>query len=196
MALSVHSDHSNFYPVLFFRVIYEAVSTTFGGNIPAVPQWSSPSRAIVQEDFFLCASIATSMFSIFLAILAEFVPYSPINARGSTSGHGQNQRQKFKARLFRHVVGLALSTEFWASVLLCCGLYRFFSEFTTTYASILLGGTCFATGFYLLTAVVAAIYPDFPPQTTESRIIRWAALAISSAFRRALKYLKTTRRFF
>ena len=195
MGFSIHVK-SKLYPDegnTFLHVIYEVVSTTFGGNIPTGPQWSGPPRATVQGDAFLCANIAVSLFSVFLAVLAEFVLYIPFNARGPTSRHNQNGQQKLKVWLFHHLAELIPSTTHAALVLFSYGMSRHASEFNATIALAILGVTYFAIGLYLLNAVALAASPDFT-QTIESRIIRWAVLVISSAFRRALKYFKTTRR--
>ena len=52
-------------------LIYKVDNTTFGGNVPVVPQWSGPPRAIVQVQAILYASLAASLFSAFLAMLGK-----------------------------------------------------------------------------------------------------------------------------
>ena len=73
-------------------LIYKVDNTTFGGNVPVVPQWSGPPCAIVQVQAILYASLATSLFSAFLAMLGKqwLNRYASIGVRGSAIERSQN----------------------------------------------------------------------------------------------------------
>ena len=52
-------------------LIYKMDNTTFGNNVPVLPQWTGPPRAIIQVQAILYASLAASLFSAFLAMLGK-----------------------------------------------------------------------------------------------------------------------------
>ena len=66
-------------------LIYQMNSTAFGGTVPTVPQWAGPPRTIVQVQAILFSSLATSLFSAFLAMLGKqwLNRYAVIDMRGS-----------------------------------------------------------------------------------------------------------------
>ncbi|KAF9644475.1 hypothetical protein BDM02DRAFT_3079018, partial [Thelephora ganbajun] len=51
--------------------IHKVDNTTFGGDVPALPQWTGPPRTIVHVQSVLYASLAASLLSAFLAILGK-----------------------------------------------------------------------------------------------------------------------------
>ena len=52
-------------------IIYTMDNTTFGGQVPTVPQWTGPPPTIVQVQVILFASLSASLFSTFLAMLGK-----------------------------------------------------------------------------------------------------------------------------
>ena len=81
---------------LFRILIYETDSITFGSDIPTLPQWSGPPRAIVQVQAILSASLAISLLSAFLAMLGKqwLNRYDSADMRGSATERGQNRQRK------------------------------------------------------------------------------------------------------
>ena len=51
--------------------LYKMDNTTFGGNIPPLPQWTGAPRRMIHVQAMLYASLATSLFSTFLAMLGK-----------------------------------------------------------------------------------------------------------------------------
>jgi len=84
------NDETN---ALLRLLIYKIDNTTFGGNVPSLPQWSGPPRTIIQVQAMLYASLAASVFSAFLAMLGKqwLNRYASVNMRGSTIERSQNQ---------------------------------------------------------------------------------------------------------
>ena len=52
-------------------LIHKVDNATFGSDVPSIPQWTGPPHMIVQIQAILFASLATSLFSAFLAILGK-----------------------------------------------------------------------------------------------------------------------------
>ena len=67
----LQSDPNEETAALLRVLIYKIDNTTFGDNIPAVPQWSGTPHATVQAQAILYASLAASLFSAFLAMLGN-----------------------------------------------------------------------------------------------------------------------------
>ena len=52
-------------------LIYKIDNTAFGDDVPTLPQWTGPPRAMVRAQAILFASLAASLFSAFLAMLGK-----------------------------------------------------------------------------------------------------------------------------
>ena len=52
-------------------LIHKIDNTTFGGDVPALPQWTGPARMVVQVQSILYASLAASLLSALLAMLGK-----------------------------------------------------------------------------------------------------------------------------
>ena len=188
-------------------LIYKVDNTTFGGNVPVVPQWSGPPRAIVQVQAILYASLAASLFSAFLAMLGKqwLNRYASIGVRGSAIERSQNRQQKLNGIInwcFDHVMELLPLMLQVALLLLGCALSRYLWGINTTVAWVILGATSFGVAFYLSIVVAGAAFTSCPYQTPGSRVlhsatssIASASSAISSAFRRALDRSETVEMF-
>jgi len=86
-------------------------NTTFGGNVPTVPQCTGPPHKIVHVQAILFASLAASLFSAFLAMLGKqwLNRYASVDIRGSAIERGQNRQRKLDgivAWYFDHVMQL------------------------------------------------------------------------------------------
>ena len=54
-------------------LIYKIDNTTFGANVPALPQWTGPPPAMVDVEVILFASLAASLLSALLAMLVKSI---------------------------------------------------------------------------------------------------------------------------
>ena len=182
-------------------------NTTFGNNVPVLPQWTGPPRAIIQVQAILYASLAASLFSAFLAMLGKqwLNRYASIDVRGTAIERSQNRQQKLNgiiAWYFSHTMELLPLMLQVALLLLGCALSRYLWEIDKTVASVVLGTTSFGVVFYIFITVAGAAFVNCPYQTPGSRILHSAsssvvsaASVVSSAFRRALEHSETVEMF-
>ena len=118
--------------VALLRVlIYKTDNTTFGKDVPALPQqWTGPPHAIVQVQALLYASLATTLFSAFLAMLGKqwLNRYASTDMRGTAIERSQNRQRKLDGIVtwyFDHVMeSLPLMLQI-ALLLLGCALSRY-----------------------------------------------------------------------
>ena len=184
-------------------LIYKVDDTTFGGDVPTVPQWSGPPSAIIQVQAILYASLATSLFSAFLAMLGKqwLNQYASTDMRGTAIERSQNRQRKLKGIIdwyFEYVMeSLPLMLQA-ALLLLGCALCRYLWGINTIVASVVLGVTSSGVIFYLFIIVAGTASESCPYQTPGSRILRStpsaitsAVLAIASNFRHAIRHSET-----
>jgi hypothetical protein len=169
-------------------LIYKIDNTSFGGDVPTVPQWSGPPRTIVRVEAILYASLAASLFTAFLTMLGKqwLNKYTSIDMRGSAIERSQNQRQKldgFTTWYFDYVMeSLPLMLQF-ALLLLSCALSLYLWGIDRTAASVVLGFTSFGVVFYTFIVVAGAASMSCPYQTPSAHILRhiWSVLHSASS---------------
>ena len=177
-------------------LIYKVDNTTFGGDVPTVPQWSGPPRAIVQVQAILYASLVASLFSAFLGILGKqwLHRYASVGMRGAAIECGRDRQRKLNGIItwyFEYVMeSLPLMLQV-ALLLLSCALCRYLWEIDTTIALVVLLVTSFGVIFYSFIVVAGAASGSCPYQTPASRVLRSGASAISSAVRDATRLSRT-----
>jgi len=180
-AIQVHSqlqpDPNDETAALLRVLIYKIDNTTFGGDVPTLPQWAGPPRTIVQVEAVLYASLATSIFSAFLAMLGKqwLNRYASIDVRGSAIERSQNRQRKLDGIVrwyFHHVMeSLPLMLQF-ALLLLGCALSIYLWGINTTVASVVLGITSLGILFYALIVIAGMASASCPYQTPGARILR------------------------
>ena len=159
-------------------LLYKLDNTTFGGNVPTVPQWSNPPHAIIQVQAILYASLAASLLSAFLAVLGKqwLNRYASVDMRGTTIERSQNRQRKLNGIVtwyFDHVMeSLPLMLQF-ALLLLGCALSRRIWEIDTTVASVVLGVTSFGFICYTLIIAAGAVSMSCPYQTPGAQVLRY-----------------------
>jgi hypothetical protein len=81
---------------LLRAILYNLDNTMFGGNPPSLPQWTGPSRAMIQVQAMLYASLAASLLSAFLAMLGKqwLNRYASADVRGTGIERSQNRQRK------------------------------------------------------------------------------------------------------
>ena len=173
----LQSDPNEETAALLRVLIHKIDNTTFGSNVPTVPQWSGPPHMIVQVQAILYASLAASLFSAFLAMLGKqwLNRYASIDMRGSAIERSQNRQRKLDGVVtwyFNYVMeSLPLMLQF-ALLLLGCALSRYLWGIDTTVASIVLGVTSFGVASYALFIVAGATSASCPYQTPGTHILR------------------------
>ena len=169
-------------------LIYKIDNTTFGGDIPAVPQWTGPPHTVVHVQAILFASLAVSIFSAFLAMLGMqwLNRYASAEVRGSAIERGQNRQRKLDgivAWYFDHVME-SLPLILQAALLLQgCALSRYLWDIDTTVASVVIGVTSFGVLFYLFIVIAGAASVTCPYQTAGAHVLRRVFPGIPGALR-------------
>ena len=158
-------------------LIHKVDNTTFGDNIPNIPQWTGPPHMIVQVQAILFASLATSLFSAFLAMLGKqwLNRYTLVDMRGSTIERSQNRQRKLDGIVswyFDYVMESPPLMLQAALLLLGLALSRYLSEINMTVTSVVLGFTLSGVFFFFFIAVAGAASVSCPYQTPSAQILR------------------------
>jgi hypothetical protein len=176
-------------------LIYKIDNTTFGNDIPSLPQWTGPPRAMVHVQAILFASLAASLFSAFLAMLGKqwLNRYDATDTRGSIIERCQNRQGKLDgivAWYFDYVMELLPLMLQAALLLLSCALSQYLWDISITVMLVVLGVTSFGVFFYLFIAIAGAISDSCPYQTPGSHLLRYLGQKIystPSAFRHTFR---------
>ena len=169
-------------------LIYKVDNTTFGDDVPPVPQWLGPPPMIVQVQAILYASLATSLFSAFLAMLGKqwLNRYISTGVRGGAIECGRDRQRKLNGVItwyFEYVMeSLPLMLQA-ALLLLGCALCQYLWGINITIASVVLCVTSFGLIFYSFIVAAGAASESCPYQTPGSRVLRSVAFTVTSAFR-------------
>ena len=184
----LQSDPNEETAALLRVLIYKIDNTTFGDNVPPIPQWSGPPHTTVQVQAILYASLAASLFSAFLAMLGKqwLNRYASIDMRGSAIERSQNRQRKLDGIItwyFDTVMeSLPLMLQF-ALLLLGCALSRYLWEINTAVASVVIGVTSFGVASYAFFVIAGTASVSCPYQTPGAHALRRIALrALRSAF--------------
>ena len=152
-------------------------NTTFGGTVPPLPQWSGPPHSIVHVLAMLYASLATSLFSAFLAMLGKqwLNRYASTDMRGTGIERSQDRQRKLGGIItwyFDYVMeSLPLMLQV-ALLLLGCALSLYLWEIDVTVACVVLGVTALGVIFYTFIVVAGTASASCPYQTPGARILR------------------------
>lgn len=174
----LYPDHAEENAALLRVLIYKIDNTTFGGSVPAVPEWTGPSRTIVQVQSILFSSLGMSLFSALLAMLGKqwLNRYASVDVRRSAIERSQQRQRKHNGVVawhFERVMGsLPLMLQF-SLLLLGCALSQYFWNLDTTIAAVVLGATSFGVVTYALILIVGTLNKDCPYQTPGSHFIRY-----------------------
>jgi hypothetical protein len=196
---SLQSDPGDETAALLRVLIYKIDNTTFGNEVPPLPQWNGPPPAMVHVQAILFASLATSLLAALLAMLGKqwLNRYDSSDLRGSAMERSHNRQRKLDglvAWYFDYVMeSLPLMLQV-ALLLLGCALSRYLWEVSTIVASVVVGVTSIGDLFYLFIVIAGSIYDNCPYQTPVSLSIRYlgetAPDIIALAFKKVLKKLK------
>ena len=173
--------------VALLRVLlYKIDDTAFGNDVPALPQWTGPPRAIVQVQAILLASLSASLFSAFLAMLGKqwLNRYDSTEMRGTAIDRSQNRQRKLDGVVtwyFEYVMELLPLMLQAALLLLGCALSRYLWETNIVIASVVIGVTSFGVIFYLFVIVAGTASESFPYQTPGAHALRHLLPLVYSA---------------
>ena len=159
-------------------LIYKIDNTTFESNVPALPQWSGPPRAIVQVQAILFASLAVSLISALLAMLGKqwLNRYESIDQRGSAIERSHSRQRKLDGIIVWYFDYVMESLPLMLQVgllLLGCALSRYLWEVNIIVASVVLAATSFGSIFYLFIVIAGTVSESCPYQTPGANFLRY-----------------------
>jgi hypothetical protein len=173
----LQSDPNDETADLLRVLIYRVDNTTFGSNVPTLPQWTGPPRTIVQVQAILFASLTVSLFSAFLAMLGKqwLNRYESIDRRGSAIERSHSRQRKLDGIIvwyFEHVME-SLPLMLQAGLLLLgSALSIYLWGINIVVASVILSATSFGAIFYLFILTAGTASESFPYQTSGAHIFR------------------------
>jgi len=134
-------------------------NTTFGSQVPTIPQRTGLSRGIVQARAIFFADLSVLLLCAFLAILGRLLlsQYTPFDVRGTTIERSKYRQRKLGGIVnwyFDHVVESLLLIMQAAVLLLFCGACRFVWEISKAAVLIPLGVISLLFLFYLSAVIV------------------------------------------
>jgi hypothetical protein len=157
-------------------LIYKIDNTTFG-NVPTPPLWGGPSWTTVLAQILLVISLASSLFSAFLAVLGKewLGHYESTDPRETVIERGQNRQQKLESIIawhFHHAMQLLPLMLQAALFFLGFAVPLSLVDINTAIAFVALGLTSFGVLFHISLVVVGAAFKSCPYQTSASYLLR------------------------
>jgi len=161
----------------YMRILIHAVnSSLFPDADPDSTIWTGPPPEIVTIQSLLYASLATSVFVAFLAMLGkQWVNRYLRNLGGSAADKSRDRQRKLdgfqKWKFYPVIESLPVMLQF-ASLLLGCALSLFLWTTSRTAAGVILAFTLFGVTSYVFITLAATLYYDCPYQTPPSILLR------------------------
>jgi len=161
----------------YMEILIHAVNASLFPNVdPNVDRWTGPPPEIVTVQSLLYASLATSLFAAFLAMLGkQWVSRYIQNRGGSTTDKSRNRQRKLDGlhrwhfHLFIECLPAMLQ---FALLLLGCALARYLWAISRTIAGVAIAATLFGVVSYIFFTLAATLFYDCPFQTPLSLMIR------------------------
>ena len=172
------SDPNEETAALLRVLVYKFDNTSFGGEVPSLPQWTGPPDAIVQAQAILYASLAISLVSAFLAMLGKqwLSRYKSIDKRGPAIERSHDRQRKLDGVIvwfFDYVMALLPLLLQAGLLLLGSALTRYLWEVNIIVASVILGITSTGVLFYLFIVIAGTISKSCPYQTPFAHLFRY-----------------------
>jgi hypothetical protein len=165
-------DPNEMTTALLRAIVYNMDNTIFDGDVPTIPQWTGPPRTVIQVQAVLCASLAASLFSTFLAVLGKqwSKRSTSVDVRG-TAIECSRGRQKLNGTITWYLDYMMESLPLIlqaALLFLGCALSWYLWEINTTVASTALGVTSLGILFCLFIVIAESAFASCPYQTQYS----------------------------
>jgi len=181
----------------YIQILIHAVnSSLFPDANPNSVTWSGPPPEIVTVQSLLYASLATSLFAAFIAMLGKQWVNRYLRNRGGSAADKSRDRQRkldgFDKWHFHLVIESLPVMLQLALLLLGCALSRYLWTISRTVAGVVVAMTVFGLTSYVFFTLAATLYYNCPYQTPPSALIRTVTryLAHSDAvFVRSLRSL-------
>jgi len=184
----------------YMRILIHAVnSSLFPDANPDSVTWSGPPPEIVTVQSLLYASLATSLFAAFIAMLGKQWVNRYLRNRGGSAADKSRDRQRkldgFDKWHFHLVIESLPVMLQLALLLLGCALSRYLWTISRTVAGIVVAMTLFGLTSYIFFTLAATLYYNCPYQTPPSALIRAVTRYLAhsdAAFVRSLGSLTTS----
>jgi len=179
----------------YMQILIHAVnSPLFPDANPDSVTWSGPPPGIVAVQSLLYASLATSLFTAFIAMLGKQWVNRYLRNRGGSAADKSRDRQRkldgFGKWYFCLVIESLPVILQLALLLLGCALSQYLWTISRTVAGIIAAMTLFGITSYVLLTLAATLYYNCPYQTPPSiltRIIIRYLTYSDAAFARSLR---------
>jgi len=183
----------------YMQILIHAVnSSLFPDANPDSVTWSGPPPEIVTVQSLLYASLATSLFAAFIAMLGKQWVNRYLRNRGGSAADKSRDRQRkldgFDKWHFHLVIESLPVMLQLALLLLGCALSRYLWTISRTVAGVVVAMTLFGFTSYAFFTLVATLYYNCPYQTPPSALIRTVTRYVAhsdAAFVRSLRSLTT-----
>ena len=183
----------------YMRILIHAVNgSLFPDADPAAITWTGPPPEIITVQSLLYASLATSLFVAFLAMLGkQWVNRYLRNRGGSAADKSRDRQRKLdglqKWRFHLAIEGLPVMLQL-ALLLLWCALSQYLWTISRTVSGVIIAVAVLGVTLYVFLTLAATHYYDCPYQTPPSTLIRTAIRYLTrndTAFARSLRSLIT-----
>jgi len=181
----------------YMQILIHAVNNSlFPDANPNSVTWTGPPPEIVTVQSLLYASLTTSLFAAFIAMLGKQWINRYLRNRGGSSADKSRDRQRkldgFNKWHFHLVIESLPVMLQLALLLLGCALSRYLWTISRTVAGVIVAMTLFGLTSYIFFTLAATLYYNCPYQTPPSILTRTVTRYLAhsdTAFVRSLRSL-------
>jgi len=185
--------------VAYMQILIHAVNgSLFPDANPDSVTWSGPPPEIIAVQSLLYASLATSLFAAFIAMLGKQWVNRYLRNRGGSAADKSRDRQRkldgFDKWHFHLIIESLPVMLQLALLLLGCALSRYLWTISRTVAGVVVAMTLFGFTSYVFFTLAATLYYNCPYQTPPSALIRAVTRYVAhsdATFVRSLRSLTT-----
>ena len=182
----------------YLRILIHTMNNSLFPDDPSSTAWSGPPPEIVTVQSLLCASLTTSLFAAFLAMLGKQWVNRHLRNRGGSAADKSRDRQRKLDGLekwhFHFIIESLPVMLQLALLLLGCALSMYLWTTCRTVAGVIVAVTLFGVASYIFLTLAATVYYNCPYQTPPSILARALIKYLAcdnDTFARSLRSLAT-----
>jgi len=176
------------------RFLIHSINNSAFTTPPELPTWDGPPKEIVVAVNLLYASLVTSLFAAFVAMLGkQWVNRYTRNKGGSIAERCGDRQRKLNGlhRWHFHILMESLPVALQLALLLLgCGLSQYMWVVNQNIAGVIIGVTGFGILFYITIVIAGTISYECPFQTPLSIVFRAFGAHRSFSYLRAFLYAR------
>jgi len=177
-------------------LIHTMNNSLFPDADPSSTTWTGPPPEIVTVQSLLYASLTTSLFAAFLAMLGkQWVNRYLRNRGGSAADKSRDRQQKLDGFETWHfhltIESLPVMLQL-ALLLLGCALSKYLWTISRTVAGVVVAVTIFGVTSYIFLTLAATLYNNCPYQTPPSILIRTTIKYLTHSDAKFARALRST----